>query len=55
LTLGILTDRKGVKEILASGGSYIALGELKNGVLSNAANLNEENQVASISRWLCNL
>lgn len=22
---------------------------------ANAANLNEENQVASISRWLCNL
>ena len=29
--------------------------QLENGVLSNAANLNEENQVASISRWLCHL
>jgi hypothetical protein len=29
--------------------------QLKDGILSNAANLNEENQVASISRWLCNL
>ena len=29
--------------------------QLENGTLSNAANLNEENQVASISRWLCNL
>jgi len=30
-------------------------GELENGNLSNAANLNEENQLASISRWLCAL
>ena len=29
--------------------------QLENGTLSNAANLNKENQVASISRWLCNL
>jgi len=29
--------------------------ELKKGILTNAANLNEDNQVASISRWLCNL
>lgn len=29
--------------------------ELQQGVLSNAANLNEENQIASISHWLCNL
>lgn len=29
--------------------------QLKSGTLSNAANLNEENQIASISRWLCNL
>lgn len=29
--------------------------QLENGTLSNAANLNEENQVAAISRWLCNL
>jgi hypothetical protein len=29
--------------------------QLENGTLSNAANLNEERQVASISRWLCNL
>jgi Restriction endonuclease BsobI len=29
--------------------------QLENGTLTNAANLNEENQVASISRWLCNL
>lgn len=29
--------------------------QLKSGMLSNAANLNEENQVASISRWLCSV
>lgn len=29
--------------------------ELQQGILSNAANLNEDNQVASLSRWLCNL
>ncbi len=29
--------------------------ELQNGILTNAANLNEENQLASISHWLCNL
>lgn len=29
--------------------------QLESGTLSNAANLNEENQVASISRWLCSL
>ena len=29
--------------------------QLENGILTNAANLNEENQVASISLWLCNL
>lgn len=29
--------------------------QLENGTLNNAANLNEEGQVASISRWLCNL
>lgn len=29
--------------------------QLENQTLSNAANLNEPNQVASISRWLCNL
>jgi hypothetical protein len=29
--------------------------QLENGTLTNAANLNEEKQVASISRWLCNL
>jgi hypothetical protein len=29
--------------------------QLENGTLNNAANLNEESQVASISRWLCNL
>lgn len=29
--------------------------ELQQSVLSNAANLNDENQVASISHWLCNL
>lgn len=27
--------------------------QLESGTLTNAANLNEENQVASISRWLC--
>jgi hypothetical protein len=29
--------------------------QLENRTLSNAANLNQENQLASISRWLCNL
>lgn len=29
--------------------------QLEGGILSNAANLNEANQVASISRWLCSL
>lgn len=29
--------------------------QLENGTLSNAANLNQDNQVASISRWLCSL
>jgi len=29
--------------------------ELKNGSLSNAANLNDERQIASVSRWLCTL
>jgi hypothetical protein len=29
--------------------------QLQNGTLTNAANINEENQVVSISRWLCNL
>ncbi|MBI5840588.1 MAG: restriction endonuclease [Chloroflexi bacterium] len=29
--------------------------ELQQDILSNAANLNDENQVASISHWLCNL
>jgi hypothetical protein len=29
--------------------------QLENETLSNAANLNEETQIASISRWLCNL
>jgi hypothetical protein len=29
--------------------------QLENGLLNNAANLNEANQVASVSRWLCNL
>lgn len=29
--------------------------QLENGTFSNATNLNEENQVASMSRWLCNL
>jgi hypothetical protein len=29
--------------------------ELQEGVLGNAANLNDENQIASISHWLCNL
>ena len=29
--------------------------ELQQGILSNAANLNDENQIASISHWLCNL
>ncbi len=27
--------------------------QLEGGILSNAANLNQENQLASISRWLC--
>ncbi len=29
--------------------------ELEDGTLSNAANLNDESQIASISRWLCTL
>jgi hypothetical protein len=29
--------------------------DLTNGILSNAANLNEDDQVVSISHWLCNL
>jgi len=29
--------------------------ELQQGVISNAANLNDDNQIASISHWLCNL
>ena len=29
--------------------------QLENGTLSNAANLNDEHQMASISHWLCNL
>lgn len=29
--------------------------ELQQGIFSNAANLNNENQVASVSHWLCNL
>ena len=29
--------------------------QLEKGILSNAANLNDENQVASISLWLCSL
>ncbi len=29
--------------------------QLEDGILSNAANLTEEHQIASISRWLCNL
>jgi hypothetical protein len=29
--------------------------ELEQGILSNAANLNDDNQVASISHWICNL
>jgi len=29
--------------------------QLKDGTLSNAANLNEEKQIVSISRWLCTL
>ncbi|QOJ05140.1 MAG: hypothetical protein HRU72_00495 [Planctomycetia bacterium] len=28
---------------------------LKKGVLSNAANLTEDNKIASVLRWLCNL
>ena len=29
--------------------------QLESGILDNAANLNEESQVISVSRWLCNL
>ena len=28
---------------------------LENGVLENAANLTDDNQIASIARWLCSL
>jgi hypothetical protein len=29
--------------------------QLENGLLTNAANLNDPNQIASVSRWLCML
>lgn len=29
--------------------------QLENGILENAANLTDDNQIASVSRWLCNL
>jgi type II restriction enzyme len=29
--------------------------QLENGILENAANLTDDNQVAAVSRWLCNL
>lgn len=35
--------------------SYEIWNQLEKGLLNNAANLNEDKQVASISRWLCNL
>ncbi len=44
--IGAAIEKKMAKEIWD---------ELQNGTLSNAANLNDENQVASISSWLCNL
>jgi hypothetical protein len=30
-------------------------GQLESGLLANAANLTDDNQVASVSRWLCNI
>lgn len=30
-------------------------GQLEEGTLENAANLTDDNQIASVSRWLCNL
>lgn len=44
--IGAAIERKMASEIWS---------QLESGELSNAANLNETNQVASISRWLCNL
>ncbi|ACK71415.1 Type II site-specific deoxyribonuclease [Gloeothece citriformis PCC 7424] len=44
--VGAAIERKMAEEIWS---------QLYNGTLSNAANLNQENQVASISLWLCNL
>jgi len=44
--VGAAVEKKMADEILE---------HLRNGTLSNAANLNDENQVAPISRWLCNL
>ena len=29
--------------------------QLENGVLTNAANLTDDNHIGSVSRWLCNL
>ncbi|RMD72759.1 MAG: restriction endonuclease, partial [Chloroflexi bacterium] len=29
--------------------------QLEKGLLTNAANLNDPNQIASVSRWLCTL
>ena len=44
--VGAAVEKKMAEEIWSN---------LEDGSLSNAANLNDENQIASISRWLCNL
>ncbi len=44
--VGAAVEKKMADEIWA---------QLKDGILNNAANLNEEKQIASISRWLCEL
>ena len=44
--IGAAVEKKMAEEIWSN---------LEDGSLSNAANLNDDDQIASISRWLCNL
>jgi hypothetical protein len=44
--IGAAVEKKMAEEIWSN---------LKDGSLTNAANLNDDNQIASISRWICNL
>ena len=44
--IGAAVERRMAEEIWS---------QLENGLLSNAANLNDNGQIASISRWLCSL